>query len=124
MERQKLLVGSITTASGGVTLDTTRVVEFDGEKLAELHQAGMHKGGVSDTRGTKETLYRAEDGRLVVHTEDWSHWQAEPTTYILQEVTEDDLQGTGRYAMLGLEAGMGGPLTLDQALAGADVPMD
>lgn len=117
MEKQKVLIGSVTVGNSGVTLDTTRQVEFVGEKLAELRQAGTHKGGVTDTRGTTEALYKADDGRLIVHTEAWSRWQGEPNTYHLQEVTEADLQGNGRFAALGREAGLGGPLTLAEALA-------
>ena len=116
METFKVYIGSVTSGNTGITLDTTREVEFTGEELAEFCQAGTHKGAVTDTRGTMETLYRAEDGRLIVHAKEWSHWQGEPTVYTLQEVTAEDLGPAGRFAFLGEKAGLGRPLTLDEAL--------
>jgi len=119
MEQIKVLVGSVQSGSSGtVTRDTTREVVFQGEKLGDYHEPGIGRdGNPTDTRGTVETLYRAEDGRLIVHVRDWSHWQGEPTVYSLHEVTEADLQGDGRFAALGRECGYGRPLTLDEALA-------
>lgn len=115
-------VGSIVSGSSGQTNDNRRDVEFVGELLAERTEYGTGHEGVTitDSRGRTETLYRTEDGRLVVHIKDWSRWQGEPTTYSLRQVTQDDLGPTGDFAELGAEAGMGRPMTLDEALAGSD----
>lgn len=117
METVKLNIGTIQSLSGGGVQDLTRVVEFEAEKLAEYSEYGAGRGGgPTDTRGVKETLYKTDDDRLVVHVEDWSHWQGEPTTYTLHEVTAADLGPNGKFELLGLEAGMGRPLTLEEAL--------
>jgi len=119
METVKVLVGKVVVSSGGVTSDTTRNVVFEAEELAELRQAGTGRnGGPTDTRGTIQTLYKTSDGRLIVHVEEWSHWQGEPNVYTLQEVNEADLTGDGAFALLGQEAGgeFGRPLTLDEAI--------
>jgi len=117
VEAQKVLIGSVTTGSSGLTQDTTRAVEFMGELLAENRQAGEHKGSITDTRGTVEKLYRTEGGTLVVAVERWSRWQGEPTEYELHQVSETDLGPSGWYWQLGQEAGYGRPLTLEEALS-------
>ena len=116
MDTIKVLVGSVTVGNAGLTQDTTREVEFVGELLAENHQAGEHKGSITDTRGTRERLYRTDDGVLVVAVKVWSRWQGEPTEYELHQVTEADLGPSGGYWQLGAEAGYGRPLTLEEAL--------
>jgi hypothetical protein len=113
MSKIVVLVGSVTVGNNA-TLDTTRKVEFDGEEIATYREAGTHEGQVTDTRGVVETLYKTDDGRLIVHANDWSHWQREPTIYSLHEVTEETLRE--RFPFLADEAGMGRPLTLDEAL--------
>ena len=120
MDTIKVLIGSVTTGSGGLTQDTTREVEFVGELLAENRHAGEHKGNITDTRGMIERLYRTEDGRLIVHVENWSRWQGEPNTYDLHQVEEADLGPSGWYWQLGQEAGFGRPLTLEEALSPDD----
>jgi len=120
VESIEVLVGSVVTGSSGCTNDTTKAVEFTAEKLAEGQEYGYGRGGApSDTRGIKETLYKSVDGRLIVHVEDWSRWQGEPTTYSLHEIAEADLQVGGRFEALGFDAGYGRPLTLDEALTQA-----
>lgn len=116
METIKILIGSVLYGNA-MYQDNTRPVEFVGEKLAERteYDSGRH-GGLTDTSGTTETLYRTEDNRLIVHVEDWSRWQGEPTIYRLHEVTEADLELNGQYETLGREAGFGRNLTLDEAL--------
>ena len=118
MEHITLKIG-IVTATGSVQQDLTRDVEFVGEELARRKVYGYsdRTGEVTDTRGITETLYRVEDGRLVVYVEEWSHWQGEPNRYHLLEVTEDDLGVNGRFEALGREAGFGRSLTLDEALS-------
>jgi len=105
-------VGKIV-ATDNFTQDDTREVQFVGEKLA-TYKRFVDLGG---TRGVAETLYRTEDGRLIVHVADWSQWVNEPNYYLLFEVTESDLQVGGRFEALGHEAGFGRPLTLDEALS-------
>jgi len=117
METITLHVGSIVTGSSGQTNDNRREVQFTGEKVASRTEYGTGRdGGITDTRGVTETLYRAEGGRLIVHVEDWSRWQGEPNVYSLHEVTEADLQPNGRFELLGAEADYGRPLTLDEVL--------
>lgn len=114
MQTVKVNIGSVRTINGR-TQDTLRAVEFEGALLASRAEYT----GDDDTRGVTESLYQAADGRLVVHIEDWSRWQGEPTTCALREVSEADLQPGGQFEWLGQEAGYGRPLTLDEALAGA-----
>ena len=117
METQRVLIGSVTSGRGGFTQDNTHAVEFVGEELGKLTIYGVGRdGGITDTRGVTQTLYRAEDGRLVVHVQEWSHWQEEPTTYTLLAATEADLGPDGAFEDLGYECGFGRPLTLDEAL--------
>jgi YD repeat-containing protein len=111
METIEVCVGSIV--AGG----SNQVVEFVGEQLAQRTEYGAGRiGGITDTRGVTETLYRTDDGRLIVHVDKWSRWRGEPNTETLHVVTEEDLQPGGRFEFLGVEAGMGRPLTLDEAL--------
>lgn len=112
-----VLMGTYVVGSGGIVQDDRWEVQFEGEELAQRTGYGYDRGDLTDTRGVTQTLYRTEDGRLVVHVEDWSRWQGEPTTYTLLEVTEEDLGVGGRFEALGREAGFGRPLTLDEALA-------
>jgi hypothetical protein len=117
MDTIKLEVGTYMVGNGGIVQDNLRPVEFEGEKLAGIKNYGYKDSGApDDTRGTKETLYKTVDGRFVVYLEDWSHWQGEPNTYDLQEVTEADLGPNERFEALGREAGFGRPLTLNEAL--------
>ena len=119
-------VGSVVTASGGATQDNRREVKFEGVEVASRTEYGYDdkRGGITDTRGVNETLYRTEAGRLIVHVEDWSRWQSEPNIYSLHEVTEADLQVGGRFEALGHEAGYGRPLTLDEAIHKDDANAD
>jgi len=113
----RVFIGSIQTGNGRFVRDTTKAVEFSGEPVASYNEPGTGRdGGVTDTRGVRQTLYRVADGRLVAHTECWSHWQGEPTTYSLHEVDEADLQPGGNFETLGDVAGYGRALTLDEAL--------
>jgi len=119
METIKLQIGTVVSMNAG-TQDLTRPVEFVGEKLAARTEYDYDdRRGATDTRGASETLYRTEDGRLVVYVEDWSRWRGEPDTYSLVEIEQEDLSVNGRFEALGREAGMGRPLTLDEALAEA-----
>lgn len=117
MDAIKVQVGSYTVGNG-IEQDNTRPVEFEGERLAQRTEYGTGRGGgVSDTRGLTETLYRAADGRYLVHVYDWTKWQGEPNTYTLHGAAPEDLEPGGRWEMLGREAGLGRPLTLDEALS-------
>lgn len=119
MDTITVLVGTQESLNNGQTQDGRREVTFEGEKLGTLRTFGYDskRGNLTDTRGTDETLYRAADGRLVVHVKDWSRWQGEPTIESLHQVTEDDLRPGGRFEALGYECDFGRPLTLDEALA-------
>ena len=118
MEQVTVMVGSITTGNSGLTRDTTRDVNFTGERLGEYRQPGMHKGTISDSRGTIKTLYRTEDGRLIVHIQNWTRWVGEATSYTLHTVTLAEL--VKEYPFLADACGLGQPLTLDQALSVED----
>ena len=117
METVKLYVGRVDNLRDGRQNDLTDPVEFTGEKVTELTTFGRHKGQVSDTRGTTETLYRTEKGQLAVHVHEWSKWQGEPEHYTLHEVTEADLDVGGNFESLGREADFGRPLTLAEGMA-------
>lgn len=121
MEKITVYTGEVVALSNGATQDLRRPVRFVGEGLAELTTYGYsdRTGYPTDTRGVTETLYRTEDGRLVVYVQEWSRWQGEPNYYRLVEVTEADLQVGGRFEDLGREAGFGRALTLEEALEAA-----
>lgn len=120
MEKQTLLIGTVTSGNGGIVQDDRREVEFEGELLASRTEYGTGRaGGITDTRGVTETLYRLNDRRLLVHVKDWSHWQGEPTTEDLWIAEPADLEPGGRFEALGAEAGFGRPLTVDEALSEA-----
>ena len=112
MDVIKLWIGSVKDVSGGHVVDSRRPVEFEAETVGSFRTLT----GDSDTRGVKQTLYRAVDGRLVVHVENWSRWQGEPTTTSLRQVNQADLDVNGEFEELGRECGFGRSLTLDEAL--------
>jgi len=118
METITVRIGTTVGMSNGRSQDRIREVEFVGERLGDYTEYGYSTrgGGLTDTRGVTQTLYRTEDGRLVVYVKDWSHWQGEPNVYSLHEVSEEDLGVNGKYEDLGCEAGFGRPLTIDEAL--------
>jgi hypothetical protein len=118
MQTLKLLIGEVVAMDAGQQ-DLTTPVEFVGEEIAKRTEYGYddRRGGPTNTRGVTETLYKTDDGRLVVHVENWSRWQGEPNHYSLVEVAEDDLTVGGRFEALGRKAGMGRSLTLAEALA-------
>ena len=111
MDKVKVYVGRYARARNGQVIDDTKGVEFEAEKLALLRRPDL-----DGTRGTDYTLYRTASDRLVVHIYQWSKWQGEPDEYILREVSESDLGPDGEFWLIGEEAGMGRPLTLDEAL--------
>lgn len=113
MEEITVSVGSLETGNSGITNDTRQAVKFVGEKLGEYREYGHDRHGkITDTRGTTETLYRVEDGSLVVHSNEWSRWSGEPNTETLEPVEVEDLAPGGCYASLGAVCGFGRPLTL------------
>ena len=117
METITLWVGLSESLRNGKTQDSRREVQFTGEQVAHRTEYGEGRDGrLTDTRGVTQMLYRAEGGRLIVHTKTWSRWAGEPTDETLQAVEERDLQPGGFFELLGLEAGYGRPLTLDEAL--------
>ena len=118
MQEIKLSVGRISTSRNGtINDDGTKEVRFHGEELGSLSIPGYdNHNQLTDTRGTSQTLYRAKDGRLLVHVHEWSNWQGESTIYTLHLVVEEDLQTEGRFEDLGAVVGYGRELTLDEAL--------
>jgi len=113
----RVSVGIIVTGNSGQTNDNRRVVEFEGEELGHHTIYGTGRDDhITDTRGTTASLYRTSDGRLIVHVDDWSRWQGEPSTESLREITEADLQPDGAFVQLGAKCGFGRALTLDEAL--------
>ena len=117
MAEQIVLVGPLLTGNG-ISQDSRREVRFEAEELGSRTEYEQDQDGqLTDTRGVTETLYRAADGRLVVHVKDWSKWQGEPNTEYLIGASEADLQPGGRFEDLGNACGFGRPLTLDEALA-------
>ena len=112
MKTYKVQVGSVGTDRSGRSHGEYQDVEFKAEKLGET----SYLTGSDDTRGVEETLYRTEDGRLILYEYYWSRWQGESSTRRLFEVSEDELAPNGQYWRLGKEAGFGRPLTLDEAL--------
>jgi len=119
METITVYVGSVVAGSSGQVNDTRREVQFEGEELAHYTEygAGREGVGITDTRGVTETLYKTADGRLVVHVDDWSRWQGEPSTESLHQATEADLGPGGRFEALGAKSGFGRALTIDEALS-------
>jgi hypothetical protein len=112
-ETVTIQIGSTRNINGRAVAHL-RPVEFEAQ---ELGRYGTLTGD-NDTRGIDQTLYKTEDGRLIVYNKDWSLWQGEPTTYSLHQVDEADLSPTGEFSDLGYESGFGRPLTLDEALTG------
>lgn len=112
MDRITVHVGTECSTRSGMPVDRMRPVEFEGEKLAQVND--FHGG--SDTRGVTETLYETADGRYVVYVENWTKWQGETSTYELVEAAMEDFEPGGRFEMLGREADLSRPLTLDEAL--------
>lgn len=121
METVRVLVGTVVTGNSGQTNDNRVPVEFEAELLGRRTEYGLGRGGgITDTRGTTERLYRSADGRLVVHIDDWSRWVGEPSTETLFVVSESELQPGGRFEALGRVAGFGRALALDEAVS--DLP--
>jgi hypothetical protein len=96
MAMQKLLVGSVRMVAGR-RRDLTRIVEFEGEKVATHTMVR----GADGMRGVTETLYRTVNGRLIVYVENWSKREEEGTIYSMLEVTGEDLRKGGRFETLG-----------------------
>lgn len=117
MEKLRLYIGSHNVTRDGRSVDETRPVSFVGELVCARSQG--------DTRGVTESLYRLEDGSLVVHLEHWSRWQGEPNRALLIRVESSGLDAYGRFELLGHAAGMARDLTVDEACSAseqADVP--
>ena len=119
MEEITVYVGQVVVISNGAQQDTRRPVKFVGEKLGEHREYKPDKRDpekLSDTRGITQTLYKAEDGRLIAFVEEWSRWQGEPNEYWLKALDPRDLGPGGDFEALGRACGFGRPLTLDEAL--------
>ena len=106
METVKLWIGKVERLRDGRSSDMRRPVEFEGEKLAEVTTYRQRKSSVTGPRRTTETLYRAEDGRLLVYTQEWSRCYGEAEHHSMQQVMAEHLGPDGRFSALGREAGM------------------
>lgn len=116
MARITVQIGTEYNINGKLQSDL-RPVEFDAEQLAEhSYFVALEGEPPSDSRGVVETLYRVPDGRLVVYVERWSRWRDEPNTFALRQVAKEDFEVGGEFEALGRKAGLGRPLTLDEAL--------
>ena len=91
--------------------DYGRTVEFEAERLGEYAENDRNQ------YGRVETLYRSEDGRLIVAWRSWSAWQGEFDHFGLEVVSEADLGPGGRYEWLGRQSGFSRAVSLDEALA-------
>ncbi len=110
--KHKVEVGTIVNGSYEKE-EYLNTVAIEGEELA--HRTAYDEAN-SDTRGSRETLFRLDDGRLVVHVFTWSNWQGESSHYEIVPVTEIDLENGGRFEWLGQLAGFGKELSLDEYL--------
>ena len=95
MEELVVWIGSFKTGEDGQQEGDTRPVRFVGEELASSTQYAEETG----LWEVIQTLYRREDGRLLVHVKDRS--QPDTHLYSLHEATMEDLQPDGRFAGLG-----------------------
>lgn len=112
MKTHTLRIGTVCTHRDGRVTQHLLPVEFVAERLATITE--YYSG--DDTRGTTTTLYRTDDGRLVLYIETWSKWIGETNSYDLEQIQLDDLQPGGTYQHLGHEAGLSRAMTLDDAL--------
>jgi hypothetical protein len=122
MEKIAIRIGTIENGRGGIIQSNVRVVEFVGVEVARRRVYGYNYdlGQITDSRGVRETLYRAEDGRYIVHVCEWEEEPSGPTVFWMECVSEEDLALWGRFEALGREAGLGRSLTLDEALSMQD----
>ena len=110
MDELTLQVGERRRALNGAELDLTAPVTFRGEALGSL---------TAETDGIRRerwSLFRTEDGRLVLYTAKTSQQMHEPSLYALKTLQPEDLQPGGAYALLGQRCGLWSAMTLDQAL--------
>ena len=105
-ETVKLWIGKVERLPDGRANDMRRPVEFEGEKLAEVTTYRQRKGSVTGPRRTTETLYRTEDGRLLVYAQEWSRCHGETEHHSMQQVMAEHLEPGGRFSALGRAAGM------------------
>lgn len=99
MPLQRVPVGSVRIV-GSTRIDRTRVIEFEGDKLA-VREKTIDVEGMT---GFTETLYYTTDHRLIVHVANWSKYPSEMVTHSVLEIDRQDLQPGGRFAELGLAA--------------------
>lgn len=111
METITLIIGSI---GGERVRHEQREVQFVGEALWRIEKRR------DENKGVNQTLYRVEDGRLIIYVEKWSKDHGESNINSVVSVTESDLGPNGEYWELGREAGFDRPLTLDEALGEKD----
>ena len=114
----RIYVGEFESSESG-TRDERDIVSFEGDELADLRHedpSKFYNPGGSYMDMTK-TLYKAADGRLVVHSEIAGEigGTVRSSSWI-EQVTVEDLRPGGRLEDLGQQLRPKRTLTLDQAL--------
>lgn len=119
MDKIRISIGTISSER-----NTMRTVEFVGEEVLSLlnerwvwTNTGKGERRQAYSINIIQTLYRAIDDTMVVHTRRWSRWHGEPTIYTLESVGKGDLEPGGCFEKLGAEGDFRRPLTLTAALA-------
>lgn len=97
MEQVRLLIGNMYAF---------RQVEFVGEVLAENSRAYATQQGRFEV---EETLYRSDDGGLLIHVEKLPSSEKLYEFSTLRKVQEEDLTEGGEFAELGRKARMAAP---------------
>jgi hypothetical protein len=95
MEEQTVWIGSVLTRKQDVQQSLQEPVHFVGEELATSILYADDNGAWE----RKETLFRADDGRLLVYVQDRS--QEQESACSLHEASFPDLGRRGRFAGLG-----------------------
>ena len=86
----RIWIGTITRGADGALVDERRLVTIPAAELAR-HVANAAEGVVGGSNGTCKTLLRTEDGRYLVHTEEWSTGLDSETvfSYTVEELDAD-----------------------------------
>lgn len=100
MEKVKLLVGHNYAF---------RPVEFVGEVVAEC--ACIINDAAEGRVDSEQTLYRTEDGRLLVYSMQAPSGPVAREIYLLREISQEALQEEAEFAQLGRAAGVWGAET-------------
>jgi len=104
-KKHHLFVGTLSR-DGSRLNEKTHVHAFEAVELATIRgYDAKERGALDPARGLRQTLYRALDLRLLVHTETWNLRNGAQMSFTLEEINKEDLQPGGKYQDLGFEAG-------------------